>query len=95
LEVTVIIVSAAATSFLAPALQAAEGGSVIPWWLWLILVSVLLLLLLIGFVLQSKPGEPIPKPEERAMAPTDVAENSVEEEARETPAGPGVVSGEE
>ena len=88
-------VSVAVTSFLAPALQAADGGSDIPWWIWLILISVLLLLLLIGLVLQSRPGEPIPGPEERAQAPAGVTETDALEEAHETPAETEVASGEE
>ncbi|HSG17787.1 MAG TPA: hypothetical protein VLE70_15890 [Anaerolineae bacterium] len=90
-----VTVSVVDTSVLAPTLQAAEGGSVAPWWIWLILISVLLLLLLIGLVFQSKPGEPIPRPEERTVAPAGAAETAVGEEAHKPQAEPDETSGEE
>lgn len=90
-----IIVTATVKWALTAARQAAEGGTDIPWWIWLILITVLLLLLLIGLVLQSKPGEPIPRPEERAMAPTAVDQATAEEDEHESPAGSDEASGEE
>jgi hypothetical protein len=63
-------------------LQAAEGGG-IPWWVWFILVTVLLILLLIGFARQSAPGEPLPKPEERTIAPAPAVEEENHQEAPE------------
>lgn len=69
-----------------PLLQTTEGGGGIPWWVWLVVISVLLLLLLIGFVRQSEPGEPLPKPEERVVPPAAANEVASEEPESETPA---------
>ena len=71
---TQVFVGPAMATYLILVLQAAEGGTGIPWWVWFVLIALLLLLLLIGFVSQSEPGEPLPKPGERAAAAPIVAE---------------------
>lgn len=82
-----LLVGQTAIATLAPYLQAAEGSG-IPWWVWFILVSVLLLLLLIGFARQSAPGEPLPKPEERTIAPAPAVEEENQQEALEPESEP-------